>query len=186
MIILSEPLFRLLFSDKWLPAVPYFKILCINGIFYPINAYMLNILNIKGKTDVYLKIEIIKKVLLSIIVLSSIRWGINGMLFGSIIFSVMSFVINSKFTFKFLNYSILDQLQDLFPTFILTLVSSFFVYITITSLNNYINSDIIKLFISSLIGTTLYLIFAYTFKFKPLYYLINVFHLNNKQQTQKN
>ncbi len=186
MFILSEPLFRLLFSDKWLPAVPYFKILCINGIFYPINAYMLNILNIKGRTDVYLKIEIIKKVLLSVIILLSISWGINGMLFGSIIFSVMSFVINSRFTFRFLNYSILDQIKDLFPTFILTLISSFFVYISITALNNYLSSDIIKIFFSSLIGTIVYLIFAYILKFKSLYYLINVFHMNNKIQTQKN
>jgi teichuronic acid exporter len=180
MIILSEPLFRLLFTEKWLPAVPYFKILCINGIFYPINAYMLNILNIKGRTDVYLKIEILKKIILSIIILFTLKWGINGILFGSIFFSIISFFINSKFTFSYTNYSILEQIKDLLPTLFLTLIATSVVYLINRFLISSACSDITTIFFSSILGTLLYLTLSYTFKIKPLYYLINVFNLNKK------
>ena len=61
--VLATPLFRFLFTEKWLPAVPYFQILCLAGILYPLHSYNLNILNVKGRSDLFLKLEIIKKVL---------------------------------------------------------------------------------------------------------------------------
>src|SRR5690606_8154010 len=54
--VLAEPLFRFVFTEKWVPAVPYFRWLCVIGIFYPINLYNLNILNVKGRSDLYLKL----------------------------------------------------------------------------------------------------------------------------------
>ena len=62
--ILAEPTFRFLFTEKWLPAVPYFQILCITGILYPIHSYNINILNVKGRSDLVLKLEVIKKVVI--------------------------------------------------------------------------------------------------------------------------
>src|SRR5690606_17283155 len=60
--VIAEPLFSLVLTDKWLPAVPYFQILCIAGIMYPIHAYNLNILKVKGQSHLFLRLEIIKKV----------------------------------------------------------------------------------------------------------------------------
>ena len=62
--VLAEPLFRFMFTEKWLPAVPYFQILVLTGILYPIHVYNLNILQVKGRSDLLLKIEIIRLLLL--------------------------------------------------------------------------------------------------------------------------
>ena len=79
--VLAEPLFRFLFSEKWLQAVPYFQILCWSGILYPIHAFNLNILKVKGRSDLFLKLEIIKKIIFSAILVISVQFGIYGMLY---------------------------------------------------------------------------------------------------------
>src|SRR5699024_1277657 len=62
-VVVAEPLFRFVLTEKWLPAVPYFQWLCVTGFFYPLNAYNLNILKVKGRSDLFLKLEVIKKVI---------------------------------------------------------------------------------------------------------------------------
>ena len=59
--VLAEPLFRFLFTEKWLPAVPYFQILCINGVLFPLHSYNLNILSVKGRSDLILRLEIVNR-----------------------------------------------------------------------------------------------------------------------------
>jgi O-antigen/teichoic acid export membrane protein len=61
MAVIGAPLFTFLFTEKWLSAVPYFQILCLSGVMYPLHSYNLNILKVKGRSDLILKIEIIKK-----------------------------------------------------------------------------------------------------------------------------
>ena len=60
-IVLAEPLFRMVLTEKWLPAVPYFQWLCVSGLFYPVNAYNLNILKVKGRSDLFLYLGLVKK-----------------------------------------------------------------------------------------------------------------------------
>src|SRR3546814_10876354 len=64
--VLATPLFRFIFTEKWLPAVPYFQWLCIIGILFPLNAYNLNIVNVKGRSDIFLKLEIVKKLIVTV------------------------------------------------------------------------------------------------------------------------
>jgi len=78
--VLAEPLIRFLFTVKWMPAVPYFQILCVTGILYPLHAYNLNILNVKGGSDLLLKLEIIKKALTVVMIAITIRFGIIGLI----------------------------------------------------------------------------------------------------------
>ncbi|WP_415779529.1 lipopolysaccharide biosynthesis protein, partial [Elizabethkingia occulta] len=111
MIIEALPLIRFLLTEKWLPAVPYFQILSLAGLLYPIHAYNLNILNAKGRSDLFLKLEILKKLLVIIIILLMIPFGMYGLVWAQVILSVMALFINTFFTGKFLNYNIFQQLK---------------------------------------------------------------------------
>src|SRR5690606_17623980 len=82
--VLAEPTFRFLFTEKWLPAVPYFQILCATGILYPLHAYNLNILNVKGRSDLILKLEVIKKIIIVVVIFFAFRYGILAMLYGQV------------------------------------------------------------------------------------------------------
>lgn len=114
--VIAEPLFILMLTDKWLPAVPYFQILCIAGVMYPINAYNLNILKVKGHSDLFLKLEVIKKILCIIGILCVFPFGIYGLLYLQLFFSFASFYINSIYTIRFINYPFLKQMEDILPT----------------------------------------------------------------------
>ncbi len=123
MAVLAEPLFILLFTEKWLPAVPYFQILCANGILYPIHEYNLQIVVVKGRSDLYLKLEIAKKILIVLVILASFPFGIFGLLYGSVIASTISFFINTHYSGKFINYTAWDQIKDLLPFVFLALIA---------------------------------------------------------------
>lgn len=82
MAIMAVPIFRFMFTEKWVPAAPYFCILCISGILYPIHAYNLNILQVKGRSDLFLLLEIIKKVLTVLILILTFKFGIKALLCG--------------------------------------------------------------------------------------------------------
>lgn len=156
MAALGEPLFRLLFTDKWLPAVPYFQILCWGGILYPIHAYNLNILKVKGRSDLFLRLEIFKKVIVIITIISSISFGIIGLLYGTIITSIIAFFINTYYTGKLINYSSFKQLKDLTPILIVAALTGGLVYSLDVLLLNKILNDIFRLIVGSIFGIIIF------------------------------
>ncbi|MFZ4263625.1 lipopolysaccharide biosynthesis protein [Sphingobacterium sp. HJSM2_6] len=147
----AQPLFRFLLTDKWLPAVPYFQILCVAGIMYPLHAYNLNILKVKGRSDLFLKLEIIKKIISVIGILSVIPFGIYGLLYFQLSFNLIGFYINSIYSGKLINYSVKEQIFDVLPTIILSAIigiSVYFLnYFLVTSFN--IN-DLTRIIMSAL------------------------------------
>ncbi len=90
--VLAEPVFVFLFTEKWLPAVPYFQILCMTGILFPLHSYNLSILNVKGRSDLFLKLEVIKKVIIVITIIIAIPFGILALLYGQVIISLSPFL----------------------------------------------------------------------------------------------
>lgn len=166
--VLAEPLFRFLFSEKWLPAVPYFQILCVNGILYPIHAYNLNILNVKGRSDLFLKLEIIKSVVLVLTIIISFQWGVYGLLYGTIVSSGIAFFINTYYTGKLINYNSWQQIKDLFPTILLSIFTGFVVYFTNKLDLILINNDFGLLCVGTLLGGFFYILISYLFKLEAL------------------
>lgn len=163
MAAMGEPLLRFLFTEKWLPAVPYFQILCIAGVLYPLHTYNLSILNVKGRSDLFLRLEVIKKILLSIILVISFSFGIYGLLWGQVIFSFLAFFINTHYSGKFLKYSSLEQLADILPILLLAASTGIAVYFISQNLSAY--SDLVRLIVGGIGGALIYLIFARIFKF---------------------
>lgn len=166
--VLAEPLFRFMFTEKWLPAVPYFQIMCLGGILYPIHSYNLNILKVKGRSDLFLKLEIIKKIMVAITITISIQFGIMGLIWGQLVNSILAFVINTHYTGKFLKYNTLQQSLDILPILFL----GFFVGACVWFSDNYLHinqlQDFYRLTILALGGSILYIAFAYLFKMSSL------------------
>lgn len=123
LILVAEPLFRLVLTEKWLPAVPYFQILCLSGIMYPLQMYNLNILNVKGRSDLSLRLEVIKKVIITVGIICSVSFGIYGLLYFQVITSLFSFYINSYYSGRMINYPVTEQVKDIAPIFILAILT---------------------------------------------------------------
>jgi O-antigen/teichoic acid export membrane protein len=113
--VAAQPLFHYLLTDKWLPAVPYFKLLCLSGIMYPLHAYNLNILKVMGKSALFLRIEVAKKVLSIVGILLVIPFGIFGLLYFQLLFNFVAYYINSIYSGRLINYPIIEQIEDIMP-----------------------------------------------------------------------
>jgi teichuronic acid exporter len=174
MAVLGEPLFRLLYTEKWLPAVPYFQILCVTGILYPINLYNLQILNVKGRSDLFLKLAIYKKIIVVMVILVSFQFGIYGLLYGSVLTSVTAFFINTHYSGKFLNYPAWEQTKDLLPIICLGILTGAVVYFLDINFTQAIPNDLFRLVLGSSSGVALYAAVAYLFKMNSLTELIHI------------
>ena len=174
MSALAEPLFRFLFTEKWLPAVPYFQILCWNGILYPIHSYNLNILKVKGRSDLFLKLEIIKKITISLMIIVSFQFGIYGLLYSSVIFSFVGFFINTYYSGRFINYKSWEQIKDIFPTILLATVCAVLIYFFDRNFQTFFHYDFLRLIIASFFGLIVYISISLAFKIQSLFELINI------------
>ena len=136
---IAKPLLILLISDKWLPAVYFLQIVCFSNMLYPLHAINLNILKVKGRSDVFLKLEVIKKVLAIFPILVGVYLGIGMMLWGSVIISVISYFLNAYYSASLINYSVYEQLKDIFPSFIVSLGVGFLMWsISLLSISYYL------------------------------------------------
>ena len=113
--VIAQPLFHILLTDKWLPAVPYFQILCICGTMYPLHSYNLNILKVMGKGSMFLKLEVIKKGLSVIGILLFIPFGIYGLLYFQLFFNFVAYYINSMYSGRLISYPVKEQIEDILP-----------------------------------------------------------------------
>jgi len=132
MAALAEPLFQVLLSNQWLPAVPYLQLMCIAGLLYPLHAINLNILKVKGRSDLFLYLEIVKKVSIVLILFVSVQYGVIGILIGQIFGSVLAYLPNSYFSNKLIGYSVREQIGDFLPGLALSGVVAGMVYVAVS------------------------------------------------------
>ncbi len=118
----AEPLIVLLIGAKWLAAVKYLQIICFAGMLYPLQAINLNVLQVKGRSDLFLKLEIIKKLIAVVPIVIGVFYGIESMLWGSVLISFVAYYLNSYYSADLINYPIKEQVKDIFPTFAVSLV----------------------------------------------------------------
>lgn len=117
----AESFVSLLLTDKWLSCVPYLRVFCITYMFYPIHTANLNAIKAMGRSDIYLKLEIIKKAVGMTVLLSTMWFGVMAMTYSMIFTSVLSQIINSWPNKKLLGYSYPSQLKDILPGIALAL-----------------------------------------------------------------
>jgi teichuronic acid exporter len=118
----AHPLVHVVLTEKWLPSVPYLQLLCVVGMLYPLHAINLNVLSAQGRSDLFLRLEIIKKILVVIAISITWRWGISAMICGQIVTSMIAYYLNSYYTGQLLAYPFREQIRDVFPILTLSLL----------------------------------------------------------------
>lgn len=114
---IAEPMIVTLIGEQWLPAVPFLQIICLNMMLYPLHAINLNMLQVQGRSDLFLKLEIIKKIIAVGPLLLGVFVGIYWMLFGSVVTGFIAYYLNAYYSGRFLGYSIWEQIKDILPSF---------------------------------------------------------------------
>lgn len=118
----AEPIVRLVLTDKWLPCVPFLRIFCITYMFYPIHTANLNAIKAMGRSDLFLKLEIAKKVVGMALLLSTMWFGVMAMAYSLLVSTMASMVINSWPNRMLLHYSLIEQLKDILPGIFISLI----------------------------------------------------------------
>ena len=184
----AEPFVMIVFGEKWMNSIPYLRILCFAGMLFPLQAINLNILQVKGRSDLFLKLEIIKKLIgISFItIVIFFRLGIITLLWTSVINSYIAYFINSYYSAKLLSYSTKDQIKDITSIFIISILMGVIVFIAgIVIFNN----NIIKLLSQIIIGVLIYIGLSKLFKIeelKTLYDLMNTLLKKIKRNNKHN
>lgn len=162
MLILSavaDPLIRVLLSDKWEGCIILLQILCFSLMWYPIHAINLNLLTVKGRSDLFFRLEVFKKIIGVSIMVVTIPHGIIWMVSGGIVSSMISLIINTYYTGKLINVGYLKQMGDLLPIFGV----SFAVWIIVHGSMMMSSNIYVQLIIGSLVGVIVYLVLAKLF-----------------------
>lgn len=149
---LAEPFIYLLITEKWAASIPYLQVLCLAAMWYPVHALNLNLLKVKGRSDLFLKLEIIKKGLALIIVFITAPFGVLYMCIGSVVLSFIALFINTYYTGKLINVGFMTQMKDVFPTFIYSLLMG----LLIIGITYYIPNMWGKLVVGLIMGTVFY------------------------------
>lgn len=167
----ARPIILTLIGDKWEPCIIYLQMLCFVGMFYPLQALNLNMLQVLGRSDLFLKLEIIKKILAVPIILIAVFFGIKSMIIGMMILSIIAYYLNSYWSGIIIGYSFIEQLKDILPSFILALVVNGLVF-SISYLE--ISSHMILLIAQISAGTLLTILICEGIKFKDYIYIKNI------------
>lgn len=173
--LIAEPLFRWVLTDKWLPSVPYFQILAISSIFYPVSLYNLNIILAKGRSDLHVKSEVIKKSISLFALILIIPFGLMGAAYAGAISMLVHALVNFIYCGKLINYSLIQQLKDISPVLIISLISSVLAYIIQLSVLNLLDiMDPILIIVNFIILFVIYMGLAYIFKISSLYNVYSI------------
>ena len=135
----ARPLILILIGEKWLPAVGFLQIICFSGMLYPLHAINLNILQVKGRSDLFLRLEIIKKIIAVGPLVLGVLFSIEYMLWGSVCTSLIAYFLNSYYSADLIDYPTKEQIKDILPTFLVSFVTAAAMWsLTLLSLSNWL------------------------------------------------
>lgn len=171
--LVSKELIILLFGQKWLISVGFFQILVLGSFIYPLSALFVNVLSSRGNSKAFLRLEIYKKIILSLNLSIGFIWGIYGYLYGLLIVYIISLYLNIIFVSKEIKLQQSTLIRPILIQAIITILSTVMVY----SFNlNFLFSDIISLIVKSLEFMVLYIFFNHIFKVSSYQYFMSEFN----------
>ncbi len=152
LIVIAHPLFILLYTSKWEPAVPYFRILCLGSMLYTLNTVNTNVIKSLGKGNIYFILQFSKRLVGVVCILLSVRFGIEAMLWTIMALQYVFFLVNSAVNGKLIGYGFWKQIKDVIGSYLLTAVAGIVAYFALhaTPLNENLIM-IIQIIIFSLI-----------------------------------
>ncbi len=167
LVVTATPVIRLILTDKWLPCVPFLRIFCISYMFYPIHTANLNAIKAMGRSDLFLKLEIAKKVVGMVLLLSTMWFGVMPMAYSLLVSSLLSQIINSRPNRMLLKYGYIEQLKDILPAILLAVFMGVCVYpIQMIGLSN-----VITFIIQVVLGVVIYIGGSLVLKLDSFQYL---------------
>lgn len=170
MTAVAAPLVNVVITDKWAACVPYLRILSVGLMLYPIHAINLNLLQVKGRSDLFLRLEIYKKILGVMLLIITIPMGIAAMCWGRLVHSYISLLINTYYSGKFFNMGIVFQIRSIIRPLIHSVVMCVLAYVT-TLL---IGSDLWALLGGSAVAFIYYVLSSVLFKSPEWQELMNI------------
>ncbi len=181
----AESVIHLILTEKWLPCVPFLRVFCITYMFYPVNTTNLNAIKAMGRSDLFLKLETIKKVIGLIVLLGTMWFGVMAMAYSLLLTSITSQIINSWPNKKLLDYSYPEQIRDILPGILLAVFMGCCVYPV-----KWIGfSDLLTLFIQVVMGACIYIGGSALLKLEGFRYLWEQFKFvwrkNGKKEESK-
>ena len=165
----AEPLVTVLLTEKWLPCVPFLQLACISYAIYPIHTANLTGINSLGRSDIFLKLEIIKKIITIMNIIITIPFGIYVMATGQVLTAFINSFINAFPNKKLMNYTYLEQWKDLMPSFLCSIVMA----ICVWSLHFLQIPSIALLLLQIGMGIGLYILLCKIFKIETFLYFLN-------------
>lgn len=179
MSALSRPMIDVLIGTKWDFCSVLLTIICFSMMWYPIHAINLNLLQVKGRSDLFLKLEIIKKCVGVCILCITVNLGLIAMCFGQIVSSMIALIINTYYTGRLINVGYLKQMGDLAPTLVLCAVTWLAAHFVSVVFGN----SWIQLIVGGITGLAVYLIGSRVFRFKELQEIVDI--INSKRNRNK-
>lgn len=166
----AEPIVRLVLTDKWIFCIPFLRIFCITYMFWPVHTANLNAINAMGRSDWFLRLEIIKKIVGLAILLSTMWFGVMAMAYSLLLSSVLSQIINSWPNRKLLKYGYLEQVRDFAPGILLAVLMGICVHFV-----EYMSLPmIVTLVIQIILGSIIYIVGSAILKLEEFQYLLEM------------
>lgn len=163
----ADSVVRLLLTDKWIECVPYLRIFCITFMFWPIHTANLNAIKAMGRSDLFLKLEILKKCVGVILLLATMWFGPMAMAYSMLISSIASQIINSWPNRKLLGYSYAEQIKDVLSSILLAVAMGMAVWcVSLTNL-----PVLIVFIVQVLLGAVIYVAGSAFFRIEAYVYL---------------
>lgn len=172
LVATAPSLILFLMGDQYLEAIPYFQILCLASMLYPIHSINLNVLKVYGRSDIFLRLELIKKILTVICIACAWNFGITGLLWSAVAASILALLVNTYYSDKLIKYSTFNQLLEMLPT----LLVAGAMYAVIAFVSQYTISFhlILQILFNFIIGIVVYAGLSYLFKLSPFSFLLKI------------
>jgi O-antigen/teichoic acid export membrane protein len=167
--VIARPLITLVLTEKWLPAVTYLRFFCLIYAIWPVHTANLQAINALGRSDIFLKLEIIKKALGITVLFITIPMGLRAMMIGSCIVSYIGMILNASPNIRLLNYSLVELARDLMPSVLL----SAFMSAVILCAGSFIGNDLLKLLVQMVLGVCVYAGTAALIKAESFVYIMD-------------
>lgn len=164
MSALSEPIITTLITEKWIECVPVLQLMCFTYMFQPVHILNVNLLQVMGRPDLTLKLDIISKCIFPVFIVLAIKQGIIILCIVDFCITMVALIMNTYYSGKLLGVGYFKQVKMLIPSFLLSLVMMALVLFS----TRYIGNPIYRLLIGGMVGPLFYFGIAYLFKFEEL------------------
>lgn len=169
LIACAEPLIRVLLTEKWLPSAPIMQCVCITYGLRPIHTANLEAIKAMGRSDLFLKMELVKKAYSFTLLLIAMRYSIQMVAVSAVVVSLLSTVVNSFPNWKLLHYSYWEQVKDVVPPLLLSAFMAF----VVMSIAPFFSNDMVLLLVQVPLGAAIYVAGSWLLKLESFYYVLN-------------